>query len=145
MKNAFNDCNHTSFHDRVAKNFPEIAPWVYWCYCQPAELRFGRRHILASTGGQQGDPLDPLLFSFVLVQFLGSTSFANTCSLSLWCLTMVPFIGPRSLLHDILSCFAKFGPRFSLHINLSMCELYWPCGDSIFLQLSNALTLTVMV
>ena len=52
MKNAFNECNRTSFLDRVSEDFPEIAPWVYWCYSQPAELRFGYRSILASTGVQ---------------------------------------------------------------------------------------------
>ena len=35
---------------------------VKWCYSQPAELRFGSRRIMASSGVQQGDPLGPLLF-----------------------------------------------------------------------------------
>jgi len=47
----------------VSEDFPEIAPWVHWCYSQPAELLFRNRHILASAGVQQGDPLGPLLFS----------------------------------------------------------------------------------
>ena len=54
VKDAFNDCNRTFFLDCVTEDFPEIASWVYWCYSQPAELRFGRRHILASTDVQQG-------------------------------------------------------------------------------------------
>ena len=79
-----NECNRSAFLDGVCKEFPEISPWVYWCYSQPAELRFGHRHILASTGVQQGDPLGPLLFSLVLVQFLCSISFSETCLLNLW-------------------------------------------------------------
>ena len=64
MKNAFNECSRTAFLSRVYKDFPEISRWVYWCYNQPAELRFGHRRILASTGVQQGDPLGPLQFCF---------------------------------------------------------------------------------
>ena len=41
MKNAFNECSHTAFLDRVSKDFPEISHWVHWCYSQPAELHFG--------------------------------------------------------------------------------------------------------
>ena len=51
---AFNECNCTSFLDCVSEDFPEIAPWVYWCYSQPTELRFGNRCILTSTGVQKG-------------------------------------------------------------------------------------------
>jgi len=132
MKNAFNECNRTSFLDRVSEDFPEIAPWVHWCYSQPAELRFGNRRILASTGVQQGDPLGPLLFSLVLVQFLNSNPLDEACLLSLWYLDDGTFIGSRSSLQALLSCFAKFGPHFGLHINPSKCELYWPCGDSSY-------------
>ena len=83
MKNAFNECNRSAFLDGVCKEFPEISPWVYWCYSQPAELRFGHRRILASTGVQLGDPLGPLPFSLVLVQFLCSISYSETCLLNL--------------------------------------------------------------
>ena len=50
MKKAFNECNRSAFLDGVCKEFPEISPWMYWCYSQPAELWFGHRCILASTG-----------------------------------------------------------------------------------------------
>ena len=105
---------------------------MYWCYSQPAELRFGHRRILASTGVQQGDPLGPLLFSLVLVQFLRFISFSETCLLNLWYLDDGTFIGTRSCLHALLSHFTESGPSFGLYINLSKCELYWPSGDSSF-------------
>jgi len=53
---------------------------------------FSCKCILASTGVQQGDPLSPLLFSLVLLQFLGSVSFSETCLLSLWYLDDGTFI-----------------------------------------------------
>ena len=57
----------SAFFTRIADDFPEISPWVKWCYSQPAELRFGslRTHLV-----QQGDPLGSLLFSLVLMQFI---------------------------------------------------------------------------
>ena len=85
IKNAFNECNRTSFLDRVSEDFPEIAPWVHWCYSQPAEL-----HTLETYSGiyrcSAGDLLGPLLFSLVLVQFLNSNPLDEACLLSLWCL-----------------------------------------------------------
>ena len=127
-----NQCSRTAFLDRVSKDFLEISHWVHWCYSQPAELRFGHRRILASTGVQQGDPLGPLLFSLVLLQFLDSTSASERCLLSLWYLDDGTFIGSRSALLSLLSCFAHSGPSFGLHINLSKCEFYWPSGDCSF-------------
>ena len=47
MKNAFNECSHSAFFNRVVDDFPAwISAWVKWYYSQPAELRFGSRHIL---------------------------------------------------------------------------------------------------
>ena len=139
MKNAFNECSRTAFLSRVYKDFPEISRWVYWCYNQPAELHFGHRRILASTGVQQGDPLGPLLFSSVLLQFLGSNLLSENCLLSLWYLDDGTFIGSRSSLLALLSCFTQSGPSFGLHINLSKCELYWPSGDSSFPEFPHAI------
>jgi len=96
VKNAFNKCNCTVFLDRVSEDFPEIACWVYWCISQPAELCFGHHRTLASTGVQQCDPLGPLLFSLVLLQFLDSTSVRDRSLLNLWYLDDGMFIGSKS-------------------------------------------------
>ena len=77
-------------------------------------------------------PLGPLLFSLVLVRFLCSISFSETCLLNLWYLHDGTFIGTRSCLHTLLSHFTESGPSFGLYINVSKCELYWPSGDSSF-------------
>jgi len=124
MKNVFNKCSCTAFFDW---DFPEISCWVYWFHSQPAKLGYGHRHVLASTGVQQDDPLGRLLFSLVLFQSLDSTSPSERCLLSLWYLDDGTFIGSRSAL---LSFPSKFGPHFGLHINLTKCELCWSSGDS---------------
>ena len=134
MKNAFNECSHTAFLNHVYKDFPERSREVYWCYNQPARLHFGHHHILASTGVQLGNPLGPLLFSSVLIQFHGSNPLSATSLLSLRYLNDGTFTGSRSSLLVLLSCCTHSGPSFSLHINLSKCELYWPSGDRSFLN-----------
>jgi len=116
MKNAFNECSRTAFLSHVYEDFPEISRWVYWCYNQLAELRFGHCRILASTGVQQGDPLGPLLFSSFLLQFLGFNSLSETCLLSLWYLDDGTLVVSTSSLLALLSCFTHSGPSFGLDI-----------------------------
>jgi len=55
-ENCLNECSHTVFLSCV---HDEISHWLYWCYNQPAELHFGHRCFLASTGVtvQQGNLL----------------------------------------------------------------------------------------
>ena len=124
MKNAFNECSRTAFLDSVSKDFPKISRLVYWCYSQPAELRFGHRCILGSTGVQQGHPLGPLLFSLVLLQFLDSPSVRDSYLLNLWYLDDGTFIGSRSSLLALLSCFAQSGPNFNN--NYLACTSIYP-------------------
>jgi len=50
MKNAFNECSRHAFFARVLDDFPGISAWVKWCYSQPAELRFGKNRLAASSG-----------------------------------------------------------------------------------------------
>jgi len=130
MKNAFNECSRSAFFDRIVDDFPEISAWVKWCYCQPAELRFGSRRILASSGVQQGDPLGPLLFSLVLLQFIDFVKLHDIVKLHLWYLDDGTFIGSKNSLLQLLESFSLHGPQFGLHLNLSKCEVFWPSGDS---------------
>jgi len=130
MKNAFNECDRSAFFTRVSDDFPEISAWVKWCYSQPAELRFGNRRLLASSGVQQGDPLGPLLFSLVILQFIDAVNLRDYVDLNLWYLDDGTLVGKQSSLSTLLSHFSTRGPEFGLHLNLSKCELFWPSGDS---------------
>ena len=84
MSNAFNECSHSSFLSRCKLVFPELFAWVHWCYCCVGELRFGPHRILSTTGIQQGDPLDPLLFSLVLTDYLSSRPSSDGLLYQLW-------------------------------------------------------------
>ena len=124
MKNAFNECSRAAFFTHIADDFPEICCWIKWCYSQPTELCFGSQRILASSRVQQGDPLVPLLFSFVLMQFIDFVKLHNLVKLNLWYLVDETFIGSRSSLLQLLDTFITHGPQFGLHLNLSKCELF---------------------
>ena len=148
MKNVFNECSRTAFLSRVYKDFPEISRWVYWCYNQPAELRFGHCRILASTGVQQGGPLDPLLFSSVLLQFLGSNPLSENCLLSLWYLddgTLLG-LGLLSLLyyHALLSL-GQVLACISIYPNVSCIGLLEIALSLNFLMQLNELILKAVV
>ena len=67
MRNAFNECDYSVFLEKVKACLLEMYGWAQWCYAFPAELHFGRRHILSLSGVQQGDPL---LFSLVLTSLI---------------------------------------------------------------------------
>ena len=69
ITNAFNECNRNAFLHRLRKNLPDLFSWVVWSYQCTGELRFCKRRLLSKAGVQQGDPLGPLLFSFVLSDF----------------------------------------------------------------------------
>ena len=81
MKNAFNECSRHAFFARVLDDFPGIAAW---CYSHPAELRFGKNRLVASSGVQQGDPLGPLLFSFIILQFIDAVQLCDLVELNFW-------------------------------------------------------------
>ena len=79
---------------------------------------------------QQSDPLGSLLFSLVLMQFIGFVRLHNLVSLHIWYLDNGNFISSKSSLLKLLDSFSVYGLQFCLHLNLSKCELFWPSGDS---------------
>ncbi|KAL5481702.1 hypothetical protein EMCRGX_G021929 [Ephydatia muelleri] len=73
MLNAFNMVSRQAILDECATFFPEILPWVVWCY--------GTHPFLwhPQFGVQQGDPLRPLLFSLVLQKLAASIDADEEC------------------------------------------------------------------
>ena len=97
------------------------------------------------------DPLGPLLFSLVLLDFMNSIDVPTDISLKLWYLDDGTFAGTRPAVAELLELFRNHGPSFGLTLNLKKCEIFWPSGDTVFqdfppeicrpLQISNGVDL----
>ena len=68
---------------------------------------------------QQGDPLGPLLFSLVILQFIDAVNLRDFVELNLWYLDDGTLVGKQYSLSSLLSLFATRGPDFGLHLNLT--------------------------
>ena len=137
MTNAFNECSQDSFLSRCRFDLPESFSWVQWSYCCIAELRFGLHRIASPTGVQQGDPLGPLLFSLVLIDFLSSVTLPAGLAFQLWYLDDGTLVGTRSSLASFLQMLVQ---SFGLYPNLSKCEVFWPSGNQSFLEFPSSVT-----
>ena len=132
MTNAFNECSRVSFLGRLHKEFPALFGWSSWCYHCESMLSFGSSWIKSCAGVQQGDPLGPLLFSLVVLEFLDELGPLPDFKLKVWYLDDGLFVGSRSSVAGLLDLLISKGPSFGLHANLKKCEIFWPSGDQEF-------------
>ena len=132
MRNAFNVVSWQSLLSECAKHFPELLPWVSWCYSQQPFLWHPLGRLRSKSGVQQSDPLGPLFFPLVL----NITAIAKDSGCPLlfhaWYLDDGALAGPRSSLCSVLKLIQELGPSLGLHINISKCEVFSCKGLSSF-------------
>ena len=125
MKNAFNLVSRQALLSECAKHFPELFPWVSWCYGQHPLLWHSLGCLTSESGVQQGDPLGLLLFSLVLNILVKAIS--TTCSNLLnhaWYMDDGVLAGPRATLCRAITLLQSEGPALGIHINMSKCEVF---------------------
>ena len=135
MRNAFNMVSRQAILDECATFFPEILPWVVWCYGTHPVLWHPQGQLFSELGVQQGDPLGPLLFSLVLQKLAASIDADDECIDLLfhsWYLDDGVLAGNRLAVLRALSLIQELGPALGLHINLGKCELFASRGNTLF-------------
>ena len=102
--------------DRVRTCFPELFGWIQWYYVFSAELWFGKRHIPSYASVQQGDTLNPHLFSLVQVDFFDQIPSIPGVLFSVWYLD-------NDTIVDLVCCTAVFASSRIFGI------LFWPTSQ----------------
>ena len=132
MSNAFNQISRQAILDQCLMFFPELLPWVSWCYCSHPFLWHPLRVVTSQSGVQQGDPLGPMLFALVLHKLVASDDGCFNLLLNLWYLDDGVLVGDRSAVSRALNIIEELGPHLGLHINFPKCELFSRNDNSLF-------------
>ena len=131
MSNAFNCVSRQALLEECAVHFPELLPWVGWCYGSQPTLWHPLGQLSSEVGVQQGDPLGPLLFSLVLHKVVSYIAQDRECLPLLfngWYLDDGVLLGHSQAVNRALTLIQEMGPSLGLFVNVSKCELFG-CGD----------------
>ncbi|KAL5500371.1 hypothetical protein EMCRGX_G011922 [Ephydatia muelleri] len=135
MKNAFNLVSRQTVLEECATFYPELLPWVSYCYGSHPLLCHPLGKITSECGVQQGDPLGPLLFSLVLHKLVSTIDADDECFsllLQAWYLDDGVLAGSRPAVLRAVHLLEELGPVLGIHINLTKCELFGRMGNTAF-------------
>ena len=147
LKNAFNLVSRAAFIKQVRLNFPELEPWVQYCYdFDSPHLWVGELCFRSVTGVQQGDPLGPLLFSLALHAALTRLSLlllseqdSDEESAGIKPMLLQSFyrddgiiVAKHGKLRQVLDFFDSHEAlQYGLHLRLDKCSIWWPTEPAV--------------
>ena len=79
MLNAFNMVSRQTVMDEYATSFPELLPWVSWCYGSHSSLWHPTCQVSSQSGVQQGDHLGPVLLPLSSISLLPALDVDDDC------------------------------------------------------------------
>ncbi|XP_022031378.1 uncharacterized protein LOC110932107 [Helianthus annuus] len=122
----------------VRKRCPSISTLVDFLYGQPARLYVGDEYIWSSTGVQQGDPLEPLLFALVLHPLVHRIRDRYKLLFHAWYLDDGTLIGDATQVANALDIIrahqSSEGPSLGLQLNIKKTEVFWPTCSIVNVQ-----------
>ena len=124
MANAFNRMARQQMILAV-NNLPGLARWVVVCMAQHSVLWFGSSRLSSEEGGQQGDPLIPLLFALVLHPLIKKIENLGPAA-NLWFVDDGTIWGSHKVVAEALALLD--GPDakdLGIHLNHGKCEVIW--------------------
>ena len=124
MRNAFNSVSRQLVMDQCSEHFPELFPWVKFCYERHPHLWHTLGRFASACGVQQGDPLGPLLFAIAIHPLV--TRIGNTMGIvsNKWYLDDGIICGTRTAVLHCLQLIEAATLESGLELNLKKCEVY---------------------
>ena len=118
--NAFNSIFRDVILEETYSSAPMAATYAYQAYGAPSALRFGDHIVWSKNGIQQGDPLEPLLFSLGLRRL---TAALPTTPLSVWYLDDGTLGGPISLVKEAFDRVVSVAGSIGMTVNVAKTEV----------------------
>ena len=123
-KNAFNSVSRQLVINECQKHFPELIPWVMYCYGRHPKLWHSSGIFLSACGVQQGDPLGPLLFALALRALVNEIGNVEGVISNKWYLDDGMIAGTKAAVQRVLSMMQTATVSNGLSLNLAKCELF---------------------
>ena len=119
IMNAFNSVRRDHVLQTRLDRTPEIAELSFLAYSKPSSVIASGHSITSSTGVQQGDPIDPLLFALAVDQIASGVR----SELNVWYLDDATIGGsPESVISDVQRCITGL-KRIGLMVNPKKTEI----------------------
>jgi hypothetical protein len=123
LANAFNSVSRDAFLHIIDHCLPDLSAFARLSYDHTPILKFGDHTIASSEGVQQGDPLGPIFFCFVLQSLILKIAHSHpSLRLNVWFMDDGVLIADHISLQKIIEVIQSFG--FGLDLNLPKCEIF---------------------